>query len=296
MPLGGRTPDSPQPHTPGPSGPAPTDSGVCAISPSDLVGYTGNLINRVNELEQRIAELEAGNIEVNQLSDLSQRIGWVDGITYMGVEGWTQTSYGTLIPPPGFTFLGNGLTLSDGSTYQAVVMDEDGVLQFGFGQTTSDGTFTPITGAIAPGKFASIKNTTTPIIAATTGNNTVVPALTIQSNTDNLVSMVGSDTFNVNVSGYYEVSVTASISVTAPTILSSASITMNNSGNSNSNDIYPGGPNIVVNIAASTTFSSSRIMYFTAGSDHSFSAGTTSITTTIAINSLQCHMFLLKAA
>lgn len=133
MPIGGHTPDSPQPHAP--STPPPTDSGVCAISPSDLVGYTGNLINRVNELEQRIAELEAANVEANQLSDLSQQVGWVGGITYLGVEGWTQTEYGTLIPPPGFTLLGGGLTMSDGNQYSAVFYDEDGVLQFGFDTT-----------------------------------------------------------------------------------------------------------------------------------------------------------------
>lgn len=81
--------------------PAPTDSGVCAISPSDLVGYVGNLINLVKDLEQRVIELESGNIEANQLSDISQQVGWVSGVTYMGVPGWTQTSYGTLIPPTG---------------------------------------------------------------------------------------------------------------------------------------------------------------------------------------------------
>jgi hypothetical protein len=125
--VGGRTPTTnTAPRTPS------TDSGVCAISPSDLVGYTGNALNRIKDLEQRVAELEAANVEANQLSDLSQQIGWVGDITYMGVPGWTQTSYGTLIPPAGVSLSSLGFTMSDGNQYPFVVMDEDGVLQFGF--------------------------------------------------------------------------------------------------------------------------------------------------------------------
>src|SRR5688572_25160611 len=114
--TGGRTP----------AAPPRTDSGVCAISPSDLVGHTGNLINLVRELEQRVTELESRNVEVNQLSDLSTQIGWAS-VSYLGQPGWTQTSYGTLIPPAGWSFLGAGMTLSDGNTYQGVFYDEDGV-------------------------------------------------------------------------------------------------------------------------------------------------------------------------
>ena len=110
----------------------PVDSGVCAISPSDLVGYDGNLISEVRDLRQRVSELEAGNIEVNQLSDLSQQVGWVGGVEYLGTSGWTQTSYGTLLPPPGVSFSSLGFTLSDGNTYQLVMMDANGVLQYGF--------------------------------------------------------------------------------------------------------------------------------------------------------------------
>lgn len=127
--TGGRTP----------AAPPRTDSGVCAISPSDLVGYTGNLINRVNELEQRIAELEASNVEVNQLSDLSQQVGWVGGITYLGTPGWTQTEYGTLIPPAGVSLSTLGITMSDGNSYQMVSVGEDGELIFGFTATGAIG-------------------------------------------------------------------------------------------------------------------------------------------------------------
>ena len=111
------------------------DSGVCAISPSDLIGYVGNLITRVQELEQQVAELQAGNITANQLSDLSQQVGWVGGVNYMGSDGWTQTEYGSLVPPAGVSFSSLGFTLSDGNTYPFVVMDADGVLQYGFTNT-----------------------------------------------------------------------------------------------------------------------------------------------------------------
>jgi hypothetical protein len=135
--------------------PAPTDSGVCAISPSDLVGYVGNLINRVKDLEQKVAELQAGNVEVNQLSDLSQQVGWVGGITYAGVSGWTQTEYGTLIPPPGFSLVGSQFTLSDGNQYTGVSVDENGVIQFGFTATGA------VTGASAPARNYVTFNTLT---------------------------------------------------------------------------------------------------------------------------------------
>lgn len=112
----------------GPGTPPPLDQGVCAISPSDLVGYVGNIINRVKELEQKVAELEAKNTEVDQLSDLSQQVGWVGGITYMGTEGWTQTEYGSLIPPLGWTLADAGLLPPSlgGSGLQMVYTDADG--------------------------------------------------------------------------------------------------------------------------------------------------------------------------
>lgn len=80
-----------------------TTGSVCSVSPSDIVGQVDNLISRVEELEQRVNELSGQNVEANQLSDISNQVGWVYGVTYMGVEGWTQTQAGTLIPPEGFT-------------------------------------------------------------------------------------------------------------------------------------------------------------------------------------------------
>ncbi len=108
------------------------DSGVCSITPSDLVGATGNAINRLLDLEQRVAELEAKIVSANQLSDLSQQVGWVGGVTYMGVDGWTQTEYGTLIPPPGVSLSSLGITVPNvGSALQFMVMDENGNLVLG---------------------------------------------------------------------------------------------------------------------------------------------------------------------
>lgn len=125
--IGGSTNPTTSTRTPS------TDSGVCAMSPSDLVGYVGNLISRMEAAEQEIAELKAANVTANQLSDLSQQVGWVGGITYAGTSGWTQTAYGTLIPPAGF-YIGNVIP-----GYHAGFYDATGTLQLGFG---SDGTLT----------------------------------------------------------------------------------------------------------------------------------------------------------
>jgi len=139
------------PMTPGDSGggssaPPSTNNGVCSISPSDLVGYTGDALNRIKDLEQRVAELEAKIVQANQLSDLSQQVGWVGGIEYMGVSGWTQTEYGTLIPPPGMTLSSLGITIPNvGTPQQLVIMDTSGNLVLGAG---TDGI---ITGSFASG-------------------------------------------------------------------------------------------------------------------------------------------------
>jgi hypothetical protein len=118
-----------------------TAGSICAISPSDLVGTIGNLISRIEDLEFALSQVLGANLHANTLGDISSQVGWVYNVEYMGVPGWIQTEYGTLIPPPGFTILGSGMTLSDGNTYSAVLMDSDGVLQYGFttgGQITGN--------------------------------------------------------------------------------------------------------------------------------------------------------------
>ncbi len=109
-------------------------SEICIPSPSDMAQIADNLLHRIKLLEDAVSELMAANIMANQLSDLSQQVGWVDNITYAGVDGWSQTEYGSLVPPPGLSFSSLGFTLSDGNTYPMVQMDSDGVLQFGFTQ------------------------------------------------------------------------------------------------------------------------------------------------------------------
>lgn len=119
------------------NGPRPTDTGICSITPTDLVGYTGNAINRLDELEQRVAELEAKLVEAEQLSDLAAQAGWIEGVTYMGIEGWTQTPAGTLIPPAGVTLSSLGIippTIPGNPGMQFSIFDEDGNLIFGADQ------------------------------------------------------------------------------------------------------------------------------------------------------------------
>ncbi len=118
-----------------------TAGSVCALTPSDQAQVVDNLIARIESLETAVMQLLTANIKANQLSDLSQQVGWVGNITYMGQPGWTQTEYGTLIPPAGMSLSSLGILMSDGNSYQAVVMDENGVLQFGFttaGQVTGE--------------------------------------------------------------------------------------------------------------------------------------------------------------
>ena len=282
--------------------PAPTDSGVCAISPSDLVGYVGNLINLVKDLEQRVIELESGNIEANQLSDLSQQVGWVDGITYMGIEGWTQTEYGTLIPPPGFTFLGNGLTLSDGNTYQAVVMDEDGVLQFGFGQTTSDGTFTAMTGASLPGRIAVI-STDTIITAGTPGHTSNFATLHSEVDDSNLITLVGTTAFSVNQSGFYNLSLATHLitdQAVAGTIGVQWAVTGQPAGALAIDPRRAQGPTIYHHFPAGAGFgvgeTSARMMYVDSAAVHSISGHGVGVGATFGIPESTLTIELLKTA
>ena len=76
----------------------------CPVSPSDMAGQIDNLLSRIEQLEQDMAELKAQNTEAIQLSDLSASAGWIYDVVYMGVPGWTQTPAGTLIPPANGSF------------------------------------------------------------------------------------------------------------------------------------------------------------------------------------------------
>jgi hypothetical protein len=121
-----------------PRTPTTSAGGLCVIGGADESAQIQSLTERVAKLEQALQYVLGEDISASQLSDISQNAGWVTGITYMGTPGWTRTAAGTLIPPPGFSLSGSGLfSMYDFCTgaqkdYQGVVMDEDGVLQFGF--------------------------------------------------------------------------------------------------------------------------------------------------------------------
>jgi len=95
---------------PGISGGTP----VCNVSPSDIAANVNNLLERVQKLENTVAQILSGNVEATQLSDLSSDLGWIFNITYLGEDGWAQTPAGTLIAPPGAT--GYLSSILDGQT------------------------------------------------------------------------------------------------------------------------------------------------------------------------------------
>jgi len=76
---------------------------TCTTSPTDQQGQIDNMLTRIETLETLISQIIGEDISAIQLSDISQDVGWVYNVTYMGIEGWTQTAAGTLIPPAGFT-------------------------------------------------------------------------------------------------------------------------------------------------------------------------------------------------
>ena len=107
---------------------------VCNVTPSDMAGQGDNLISRIESLEQSVSELSAANVSANQLSDLAQDAGWITGVTFMGTEGWTQTPFGTLIPPAGWTGFSSiidgetGLSIySNGSVPGGAAVGIDGI-------------------------------------------------------------------------------------------------------------------------------------------------------------------------
>lgn len=81
------------------------DSGICSLSPADMAGALDNIITRLAAVENALIALLSTNIEAEQLSDISGDLGWIYNVTYLGIEGWTQTPAGTLIPPAGWTGL-----------------------------------------------------------------------------------------------------------------------------------------------------------------------------------------------
>jgi len=93
---------------------------ICNVSPSDSAGTIDNLKQRVEKLENTVAQILSGNVEALQLSDIAASLGWVTDVTYLGTDGFTLTPAGTLIPPTGWTGLSSvidglsGLSLYSG--------------------------------------------------------------------------------------------------------------------------------------------------------------------------------------
>jgi hypothetical protein len=274
-----------------------TAASVCAISPSDTVGVLNNFLTRIEKLEEIMMQIASANVLAGQISEISQQIGWMYGIEYLGQPGWAQTSYGTLVPPPGFTLLGAGLTLSDGNTYQAVYYDENGVLQFGFTSPESAGG-TSIVGAAVAGVNVATLYTNTPIVNAAVINTNATATINIGSDPQNMISLPSSTSFQVAQSGWYLLTATCSINAFGDAShdgLGFLSWTI--SGNPSPYGYYWAvGPNIYRQsflTSNTATLTSSRFMYVSSGATHTITGhavkgtGTPTITVGGAMLTLQ---------
>ena len=182
------------------SGGGGTAANLCPPSPSDLAGQINNLITRIENLEKAVAELQGQDVTATQLSDLSQQVGWVYDVTYLGVPGWTQTAAGTLIPPAGLALSTLGIVLPGlgGNPSTLVSTDSDGNPTFSI---NNSGTTGGGGGAINSGLLTSGSNTQTP--------NTSWTPLTysgINVDLNHVGFSIGSTTFTVSTSGWYHVS------------------------------------------------------------------------------------------
>jgi len=180
-----------------------TASSVCTISPADNEAIINNLIARIEKLEFDLSQVLGANLHANTLGDVSSQVGWVYGIEYMGIPGWTQTEYGTLIPPAGFTLSGSGMQLYNSCTgefedYQAVVMDSDGVLQWG---ATAAGN---LCGTKVEQWNNAVAIAEPPLAYLSSGVNTSNGGMTINSNS--MSSDMGGAQVTVPNAGYYLIS------------------------------------------------------------------------------------------
>lgn len=184
-------------------------SSVCSITPSDEQGQIDSLTARVKALEDIVSQLVGVNVNAGELSELSQQVGWLGGVSYMGQPGWTQTEYGTLIPPPGFSLVGSQFKLSDGNSYTGVSVDSDGVIQFGFlanGTPTGQTVTTWDNGGIQ--HIAA--RTNSPRYTLTSGNSTSPGDLALNTG---LWNFDATHTDGIGLDGYFDVSDGTSIKV-----------------------------------------------------------------------------------
>lgn len=195
-----------------PSGATTTAGGLCVIGGADEAGQIQSLTERVARLEQALQYVLGEDISADQLSDISQNAGWITGVTYMGTEGWTRTQYGTLIPPPGFSFSGSGLfnmyDFCTGETvsYQGVSVDENGVIQFGFkpnGQVCGE-KVDQWDGASAPDYYKYVQDAG--IVLINEGRNVSAGTNTLNGATTSgsfRVTVTNGGLWLVQISGYY---------------------------------------------------------------------------------------------
>lgn len=273
------------------------DSGVCSISPSDLVGYVGNALNRIKELEQKVTELQAANVSAGNIGQISGQIGWVGGITYMGIPGWTQTVYGSLIPPPGVSLSSLGIFppfIPGGNNMQFVIYDEDGNLVFGADEIGQ------LFGSQIGGNVAFLYTDT---IHAQAVGSFSESAITINTGYDpgNLVTVDGIS-FNVVTSGIYRLGLHCSINGWGTQTASAVYLQWNVPDNSNSYNINDTVGPIIYNqvgdngnFQTNITHNASRTMYINSGSTMSLTSAGVGSSTTFLVNAAELTLQLLKA-
>ena len=181
------------------SGGGGTAANLCPPSPSDLAGQINNLITRIENLEKAVAELQGQDVTATQLSDLSQQVGWVYDVTYLGVPGWTQTAAGTLIPPAGLALSTLGIVLPGlgGNPSTLVSTDSDGNPTFSI---NNSGTTGGGGGGTLP--YASVYTAGSDIVADGI-NSHQITLDTVWKDTTPLGSL-SSNTYTVSGDGEYE--------------------------------------------------------------------------------------------
>jgi hypothetical protein len=290
MPTGGATGNAT-----GLIGSAPSAAGgVCWSGGADEASEIESLKERVAKLERALQYVLGQDISAGQLSDISQVAGWIYDVEYMGKPGWTKTSIGTLIPPAGLSLSSLGFKMSDGNDYPLVVMDENGVLQYGF---TSGGA---VKGASSSTQIAMLY---TDDPGGFSGNGTIVNIPTqIGYDPDNLVNMVTSSAWQVNQSGYYNMSIACGMSMSAS--VPSLAVVEWDMSTSNTNPTFTdvnraNGPCLEYSFETGGGFfpvksSSAKMMYLKSGINHDIEISGTGAGTSFAFDSVTMTLQLIK--
>jgi hypothetical protein len=105
---------------------------ICTIKTSDLIGLQNNILSRLYKIEQFLTLLTGMDVTANSLSDITDNLGTVTNATLINaLRGWITegTFSGVAISTLGwqlYSECAGGMV-----NYPIVVMDEDGVMQFG---------------------------------------------------------------------------------------------------------------------------------------------------------------------